>query len=92
MLVGFLLSSIETLATYVLRVFRLSFWKFGPTEIRILLGPGNVVLWFRPNPTVPRLSYRLFDFGGVIAMVGMALMLFVSVACHTASLYREETQ
>ena len=39
MLVTFLLLSIETyLASYTLGIFRLSFAKFGPTEIRILLG------------------------------------------------------
>jgi len=93
MLVAFLLLSIETyLATYVLDVFRLSFWKFGPTEIRILLGLGNVALWFRPNLTVPRLAYRLFDFGGAAAIVGMTIILLTSVAFHTARLYREETR
>src|SRR5580692_8462905 len=49
LLVAFLLLSIETyLATYTLGVFRLSFGKLGPTEIRLLLALGNVVLWFRP--------------------------------------------
>jgi archaetidylinositol phosphate synthase len=92
MLVAFLLLSIETyLATYVLHVFRLSFWKFGPTEIRILLGLGNIVLWFRPNLTLTRQSYRLFDLGGMVAIIGMAIMLLTAAICHTATLYREET-
>ena len=93
MLVAFLLLSIETyLATYVLHVFRLSFWKFGPTEIRILLGLGNIALWFRPNLTVHGLPYRLFDFGGLAAIVGMGMMLLTSVVFHTARLYREESR
>src|SRR6202167_6255121 len=38
MLIAFLMLSIESyLATYTLGEFRLSYWKFGPTEIRILL-------------------------------------------------------
>src|SRR5271156_3129540 len=42
MLIAFLLLSVETyLASYTLGVFRLSFAKLGPTEIRILLGLGN---------------------------------------------------
>jgi archaetidylinositol phosphate synthase len=53
MLVAFLLLSIESyLATYTRGIFRLSFAKFGPTEIRILLALGNVVLWFHPNARV----------------------------------------
>ena len=93
MLVAFLLLSIETyLATYVLHVFRLSFWKFGPTEIRILLGLGNIALWFRPNLTVHGMPYRLFDFGGLAAIVGMGMMLLTSVVFHTARLYREESR
>ncbi|MGH9683358.1 MAG: CDP-alcohol phosphatidyltransferase family protein [Candidatus Acidiferrales bacterium] len=92
MLVAFLLLSIETyLATYTIGVFRLSFARFGPTEIRILLGIGNVVLWLRPQAKVPGLSWRLFDFGGLIATIGMAAMLVVASIWHTIVLYRQET-
>ena len=70
MLIAFLLLSIESyLASYTLGVFRLSFAKFGPTEIRILLSVGNVVLWFHPDLKVHGLPYRLFDFGGLVAAV-----------------------
>jgi hypothetical protein len=38
LLVAYLLLSIEIyLATYTLRTFHMSFWKFGPTELRLLL-------------------------------------------------------
>src|SRR5438045_2843533 len=44
LLLVFLLLSVQSyLATYTLGEFQLSFWKFRPTEIRILLAPGNVV-------------------------------------------------
>lgn len=92
MLVAFLLLSIETyLATYTIGVFRLSFAKFGPTEIRILLGIGNIVLWLRPQARVAGLSWRLFDFGGLIAAIGLAAMLVVASVWHTIVLYRQET-
>lgn len=92
MLVAFLLLSIETyLAAYTLGVFRLSFAKFGPTEIRILLGIGNVVLFFHPHTQVQVWSYRLLDFGGAIAIAGMGMMVVASAAAHTIRLYREET-
>ena len=92
MLVTFLLLSIETyLASYTLGIFRLSFAKFGPTEIRILLGLGNVVLWFHPNLRVPGLSWRLLNFTGLIAVLVMGVMVFVATVYHTAELYRQES-
>jgi archaetidylinositol phosphate synthase len=90
MLVAFLLLSIETyLATYTIGTFRMSFWKFGPTEIRILLSLGNITLWFRPEAKVPLAGYRLFDFGGIAAIAGMTVMLLIAVARNTAKLYRQ---
>jgi archaetidylinositol phosphate synthase len=92
MLIAFLLLSIESyLAAYTLGSFRLSFGKFGPTEIRILLALGNIALWFNPKASIPALSWRLFDFGGVVATAGMALMVVAATARHTAKLYRQET-
>jgi phosphatidylglycerophosphate synthase len=91
MLIAFLLISIESyLASYTLGIFRLSFAKFGPTEIRILLSVGNVVLWFRPGLKVPGLPYRLFDFGGLLAVAAMGVMVVVAAVWHTRELYRQE--
>ena len=92
MLIAFLLLSIETyLASYTLGIFRLCFAKFGPTEIRILLGLGNIALFFHPYAKIPSLTYRLLDFGGAIAIAAMTVMLLVAAASHTITLYREET-
>lgn len=92
MLVAFLLLSIESyLATYTLGVFRMSFAKFGPTEIRLLLALGNVALWLRPDAKVPGLSWRILDFGGVIAIAGMLLMFLAAAILHTRTLYNQET-
>ena len=63
LLVAFLLLSIQSyLATYTLGEFQLSFWNFGPTELRILLAVGNVALLYRPM--IFHGHYRLFDVGG----------------------------
>jgi hypothetical protein len=70
--------------------FQLSFAKFGPTEIRILLVLGNVTLWFRQDSRIFGSSYRIFDVGGVIAIAGMALMLVASTIFNTVKLYRAE--
>ena len=43
LLIAFLLLSIQSyLATYTIGEFHLSFWRFGPTELRILLAIGNL--------------------------------------------------
>ncbi len=91
MLLAFLMLSIEAyLATYTLGRFQLSYWKFGPTEIRILLAAGNLALWWHPLVKVFGREVLLFDAGGAAAIAGMGLMLVVSAARHTVQLYREE--
>jgi len=91
MLIAFLMLSIEAyLATYTLGRFQLSYWKFGPTEIRLLLAAGNLALFRWPTAKVPGARLRLLDVGGAIGIGGMALMLVVSAIQHTRTLYREE--
>src|SRR5580704_7464056 len=91
LLVAFLLLSIESyLASYTLGIFRLSFAKFGPTEIRILLGIANAVLFFLPATRIPGWSHRLLDIGGAIAIVAMTAMAIFAAVTHTLALYRQE--
>jgi archaetidylinositol phosphate synthase len=89
LLVLFLLLSIQSyLATYTLGEFRMSFWSFGPTELRLLLVAGNLAL-FR-WPTVLHGRYRLFDFGGTIGIAGMAAMLIFFTVKNVIRLYNQE--
>jgi len=91
MLVAFLTLSIEAyLATYTLGSFQLSYWKFGPTEIRILLAIGNLALLYHPRIELLKKQVLLFDLGGMVAIVGMVAMLLASTIKHTAQLYRQE--
>jgi archaetidylinositol phosphate synthase len=88
LLVAFLLLSIQTyLATYTLGQFQLSFWNFGPTELRILLALGNLALlrW----PFVLQTHYRLFDVGGIVGLAGMSVMLIHFTSRNTYRLYME---
>ena len=92
LLLAFLLLSIESyLASYTLGIFRLSFAKFGPTEIRILLGIANAILFFLPAARISGWSHRLLDIGGAIAIVAMTAMAIFAAVTHTISLYRQET-
>ncbi len=91
LLVGFLMLSIQSyLATHALGEFRLSFWRFGPTELRILLAIGNLALFWKPIVHLFGGKYRLFDVGGAIGLAGMALMVVVFTLKNTVRLYREE--
>ena len=91
MLIAFLMLSIEAyLATYTLGQFQLSYWKFGPTEIRLLLALGNLALLHWPTAKILGAQVRVFDLGGCIGIAGMGLMLIVSAIQHTVTLYRQE--
>ena len=91
LLILFLMLSIQSyLATPALGEFRLSFWRFGPSEIRILLAVGNLALLWRPTVHLFGGTYRLFDVGGAIGLAGMASMLVAFTAQNTLRLYREE--
>jgi phosphatidylglycerophosphate synthase len=91
MLIAFLLLSIESyLATYTLGKFQLSYWSFGPTEIRILLAIGNIALLYHSTIHVLGKTVLLFDLGGTIAIAGMGLMVIAFAVRHTVQLYKEE--
>jgi archaetidylinositol phosphate synthase len=91
MLITFYLLSIEAyLATYTIAQFRLSHFKFSPTELRILLSIGAVVLMYRPYAHIAGRAYKLFDVGGVIGAAGMAFIFVWSATRNTIRLYREE--
>jgi archaetidylinositol phosphate synthase len=91
MLIAFLMLSVEIyLSTYTLGRFQMSYWIFGPTEIRILLAIGNVKLFLEPSATIAGHKFLLFDIGGAIATVGMLLMCAISAVLHTRQLYCEE--
>ena len=91
LLVAFLMLSIQSyLATHAFGEFRLSFWRFGPTELRLLLAIGNLALLWKPVVHFIGGKYRLFDVGGAIGLAGMSLMLVFFTAQNTARLYRAE--
>jgi phosphatidylglycerophosphate synthase len=91
LLIAYFMLTIEVyLATYTLGTFQLSFWKFSPTELRILLMIGNVALLWRPWVRLFGGTYRLFDIGGLVGIAGLALMLVNAAVRHTVELYRAE--
>lgn len=79
------------LATHVTRVFRLTSFRFGPTELRIVLAVGAIALIGRPLVRVPGVGpVPLFDVGGIVAIAGLAAAFLVSAWRTATALAREE--
>ena len=91
-LVTYLLVSGEVfLATAVRGVFRMASFGVGPTELRILLAIGSIALLGNPHVDMGAWGrMRLFDFGGLVAVVGMAVTLLVAAVRNGTALARLE--
>jgi phosphatidylglycerophosphate synthase len=90
-LLAYYLLTIEiALATHAVGVFRISFWKFGPTELRILLAIGSLRLMHSDFVRIAGTDYRLFDIGGAIGIVALVLTFILSAVRNAYTLYRAE--
>ena len=78
------------LAACSLGTFQMSFWKVGPTELRILFSIGFVVAWQRPTVCVLGTDQLFLDVASVVAIAAMTITLVVSVAHNMMRLYLEE--
>lgn len=91
LLIAYLMLSIEVyLASYTLGDFKISYFKMGPTELRLLLAIGNLALLWKSTVSLAGRSYKLFNVGATIGISGMLLILLISVAQNTLKLYRRE--
>src|SRR5438477_10736150 len=91
LLLAYFMLSIEIyLATYTIGVFRLSFGWWGPTELRILLAIGNLVLLVKPRVDIAGTKYLLCDVGGIVAIIGLGIVTIISVIGNTTRLYNGE--
>ena len=90
-LIVFMMLAINSyLTAYALGVFKISQWKMGPTEMRLLLMVGNVFLIYRPYTKLFGHRYLLYDVGGVVSIVGMGIMLIFLSIKNTHTLYQME--
>jgi len=90
-LIVFLMLAINSyLTAYALGVFKISQWKMGPTEMRLLLIIGNIFLIYRPHTRIRGHVYLLYDVGGVVSIIGMAFILVFLSIKNTHTLYELE--
>jgi len=78
------------LAAAVLREFRMGFFKLGPTELRLLLAAGTIVLFVTPRVMLAGQPVLLFDVGGLITAAGLVCLFVLSAAGNARTLYRAE--
>jgi phosphatidylglycerophosphate synthase len=79
-----------SLAVHALGRFHMSFWRMGPTELRIVLAIGTIALLFVPDVRIAGWRWRLFDVGGAIGAAGLTVTFAVSALRNGLTLYREE--
>ena len=90
-LVAYYLLTIEiALATHALGTFRLSYWKMGPTELRILLAIGTLMLLRNDGVVIAGHRFLLFDVGGVVAILGLLVTFASAAIANTRKLYIAE--
>jgi phosphatidylglycerophosphate synthase len=79
-----------SLATHARGTFKLSFWKVGPTELRILLAAGVLQLIRADTVTLLGHQWLLFDVGGAVAIVGFLVAFAAAAVKNGMALYDEE--
>jgi hypothetical protein len=78
------------LATYTLGVFKLSYGVMGPTELRVIVSIGNLILLSKKTVRIGDAYHLLCDVSGVVAIVVILLIAIVSTIKNTWRLYNEE--
>ena len=78
------------LATHSVGTFRISYWKFGPTELRLVLVLGTLQLLRSGMVSIDGTRWLLFDVGAAVAIPVLALTFLVSFFVNTRTLYRAE--
>jgi phosphatidylglycerophosphate synthase len=87
-LIGYLMLSAHVfLRTYVDNVFKISYGKLGPTEVRVIFILINTAVFFLNNPEVGvifNIPFTLFDL--LIGIVGVLLFSFFFVSSAQTSI------
>jgi archaetidylinositol phosphate synthase len=94
-LIAYMLLSIYVyLVTYVNGVFRISYAKLGPTEVRVIGIAANTIVFFYGNPTValPWITLTLYDVIGIFVLVIILAVFLVASITTAMNLSREDRE
>ena len=69
----------------------MSFWGWGPTELRILLSIGALMLLVKPIVTIAGARMPLFDVGGIVGITGLIITAVISSIGNIRRLYAAES-
>lgn len=86
----YLLLSEIALATHARGTFRLSFWRIGPTELRIALALGTLQLMRSETVSVAGRAILLFNAGCAVGAAGLVVTFVVSAVENSLALFQEE--
>jgi len=90
-LIAYFLVNIEIyLATYTIGIFKLSYGILGPTEMRVIVCVGNLVLLTKKMVRIGNDYYLLCDVSGVVGIVVLVAIAIASSIKNTKRLYNEE--
>jgi len=82
-LIGYLLMSVFVyIRTCVQGVFKISYGRFGPTEVRLIVIIANTIIYFLGNPVValPFGSLSVYDLiAGIVAIALTVIFLFSTI-------------
>ncbi|MEN8241462.1 MAG: CDP-alcohol phosphatidyltransferase family protein [Chloroflexota bacterium] len=87
-LIGYLMMAVHVfLRTYVDDVFKISYGKLGPTEVRVLIIIANTLVFFLGNPmfNVPLLAAPLSLFDLFVGFLGLLFLVFFLVSAYQYS-------
>lgn len=91
-LIGYLLVSVHVyVRTAVEGVFKISYGKFGPTEMRVIIMLVNTAILMLPGWFGDELAWGMkpFDMIGIVLAVAMVLVFLASSWTHAVRLARE---
>ena len=90
-LLAYYLLTIEiALAAHTVGTFKISYWKVGPTELRLLFAAGTLQLLRSPDVGLFGTRYLLFDVGALVGIGGLLVTFIVSAVSNTITLYKRE--
>jgi len=88
----YLIISINSyLSANVFGSFQISYLKISPTELRILMIVGNILVYFKPMVRIFSYNFYLFDVGYSIGLIILFIMLIIHMIRNAVRLYCEES-